>query len=395
MVGVGRGRCDPLYAAFFDLPGRRKLVDRQAADIEQTRAVVFTRGGDMTDEATETKTTIATLNDHEKTRLQHCEAVISRGLSTFITTGAALAEIRASALYRATHATWGEYLREKWGMSRQRAHQIESATVVSRILRDADTSTQVDAPTIVQPETERQTRPLVRLKDEPEAAKTAWERAVHEADGMPTPAQVDNAVKAVEAELAERPGKRPADRAHAALTSNESCEWWTPKRYVDAARAAMGGAIDLDPASCAEANETVGATRYYTRADDGLSQQWHGRVWLNCPRSKHDPQSRSHAVWVRHLLTEFALKRVTAAVTIVNVATGDPWFQPLWGHALCFCSHRVKHIDGDNSGSGKDRPTHSSVFVGVGVDEQLWVDAFRKFGTIVLPYQDGVSEVVK
>lgn len=34
------------------------------------------------------------------------------------------------------------------------------------------------------------------------------------------------------------------------------------------------GSIYLDPASCAKANETVKAHRYFTIADDGLSQPW-------------------------------------------------------------------------------------------------------------------------
>ncbi len=66
------------------------------------------------------------------------------------------------------------------------------------------------------------------------------------------------------------------------MQSSESNEWWTPEPYIEAARSVLGG-IDLDPASCAQANETVQAARYCGVADDGLKQEWKGRVWLNPP----------------------------------------------------------------------------------------------------------------
>jgi hypothetical protein len=56
-------------------------------------------------------------------------------------------------------------------------------------------------------------------------------------------------------------------------------EWGTPQEYIDAARAVMGD-IDLDPATHHEAQQRVRAETAYTRAEDGLAQPWHGRVWL-------------------------------------------------------------------------------------------------------------------
>ena len=67
-----------------------------------------------------------------------------------------------------------------------------------------------------------------------------------------------------------------------AFHSSESVEWYTPAPIVEAARRVMGG-IDLDPASNPIANTTVRAAHFYGRDDDGLSQAWHGCVWLNPP----------------------------------------------------------------------------------------------------------------
>src|SRR5262249_31538221 len=84
------------------------------------------------------------------------------------------------------------------------------------------------------------------------------------------------ALRAPAADRGEPPG--PAANPLAALHSCQSTEWFTPAAYLEAAREVLG-AIDLDPASCPQAQEAVRAAHYFTAADDGLSRPWHGRVW--------------------------------------------------------------------------------------------------------------------
>lgn len=152
-------------------------------------------------------------------------------------------------------------------------------------------------------------------------------------------------------------------------------EWYTPARYLDAARVVLGG-IDLDPASSPAANEAVRAATIYTSADDGLSQSWKGRVWLN------PPYGDLPGKFVAKLLEEVDAGHVSAAIALVNAhCTDTGWFQPLWSHALCFTNHRI-----DFESAGRDKTstsTHGSVFVYVGNEPSVFAERFAEFGAVV------------
>jgi hypothetical protein len=67
-------------------------------------------------------------------------------------------------------------------------------------------------------------------------------------------------------------------------TGNE--EWHTRKKYINLAREVFGGKIDVDPASSDLAQQTVQATTYFTKDNDGLKQEWHGHTRLNPPTGR-------------------------------------------------------------------------------------------------------------
>jgi phage N-6-adenine-methyltransferase len=165
-----------------------------------------------------------------------------------------------------------------------------------------------------------------------EAIKTAFQWLQEEAvtvgiDSEPTPAD------ATETPVSLRDGY-------------DSDEWYTPDEIIRTAHHVMGS-IDLDPATCELAQTVVQAATYFTRVDNGLSQPWHGSVWLNPPYSA--PQA-----WIDKLFSELAAARCQQAIVLVNNATETAWFQRLLTESklVCFPARRLAFWRHDHSNVG-------------------------------------------
>lgn len=158
------------------------------------------------------------------------------------------------------------------------------------------------------------------------------------------------------------------------LKSSVHVEWYTPARYIDAARDVMGD-IDLDPASSDLANDVVQAAEYFTEDDDGLAQDWKGRVWLNPPYGK------GTGLFATKLQGEYDAGRVTAAVLLINAYGFDSdWFQPFWDHTLCFTDHRIVFYSPHRESGG---PANGNLFVYLGSEPERFGEVFGAFGFIV------------
>jgi DNA N-6-adenine-methyltransferase (Dam) len=167
--------------------------------------------------------------------------------------------------------------------------------------------------------------------------------------------------------------------------SSESNEWYTPERYIEAAREVLAE-IDLDPASCEQANEVVQATMYFTNEMDGLSPPWHGRVFLNPPYGRTAGRSNQEA-WSQRLIDQHTKGNVTSAILLVNAEPGTKWFQPLWGYGMCFTDHRIRFY---TKGGERNAPTHSNCFVYLPPRNDLgaytrFPDVFERFGAVIDP----------
>jgi DNA N-6-adenine-methyltransferase Dam len=157
----------------------------------------------------------------------------------------------------------------------------------------------------------------------------------------------------------------------------KSNEWYTPSKYVEAARDVMGG-IDLDPASCELANLTVRATMFYTKEQNGLMQPWYGRVWLNPPYGRTSHPSKSlQGCFIEKLLIEPIEQ---AIVLLMGNAIYRNYGEGLWDYPFCFLRGELtfrKHQQGTSASH-----MFGTLFVYIGPYEQSFIDVFSRFGTV-------------
>jgi hypothetical protein len=163
--------------------------------------------------------------------------------------------------------------------------------------------------------------------------------------------------------------------------SRDSDSWNTPTRYLDAARRALGGAIDLDPYTSLAANVRVGAALTFTAAEPAPpGTQWPlvDTVWMNPPYSGALVLQASS-----QLVAAYQAKRFQRAVVLVNNATDTRFFNLLLREAaaVCFTEGRIafENVDGKRI-SGN---TRGQAFFWFGKDCQAFADEFARFGPVM------------
>jgi hypothetical protein len=339
--------------------------------------------------------TIPAAKEHS---LAELEAVIERGLATFIEVGEALREIRDARLYRETHSTFEAYCRERWGWTRQHVNrQIAAAQIIPYL-----------EPTGSIPSMERQARELAAIRD-PDEQIEVWREVQRRSDQITAEeikrvklqrqlalqaeaAQTDPAslsplqpLQGILSEHDQQEGsvlprlhfsERRPDLAgfHAVASSSTSPEWYTPAEVLGAVTEVLGD-IDLDPCSNSHEQPNVPATHLYTRADYGLLQPWAGRVYLNPPYGEAVRQ------WVDRLVQEVAAGHVSEGILLVKAATDTEWFDTLWDHAtrLCFWHGRLTFSGPEAAGDCAPFP---SVLAYFGPRPERFEEVFSRFGAV-------------
>jgi hypothetical protein len=127
-------------------------------------------------------------------------------------------------------------------------------------------------------------------------------------------------------------------------TQTTSDDYYTPAWVFEA----LGLTFDLDVCAPPGGVLWVPASRYFTKADDGLSQPWEGRVWMNPPYSDPTP-------WVER----FVLHR--DGICLVPSSNGR-WQDLLWKavDGICLGEPSLQFVG--SLGAGIPRRTFFAAF---------------------------------
>lgn len=161
-----------------------------------------------------------------------------------------------------------------------------------------------------------------------------------------------------------------AKQSLAVMSSSQSVEWYTPAAIVASVREVLGP-IELDPASCAVANTTVGAERFYTKELDGLLQPWQSTtLYLN------PPYGAAIQPWIERLVDQYESGSIGAAIALVPARVDTQWWWRLRHYPVCFLAGRLRFSNAQNSA-----PFPCAVFY-LGRDEDRFISVFGALGLV-------------
>ncbi|HWT92514.1 MAG TPA: DNA N-6-adenine-methyltransferase [Solirubrobacteraceae bacterium] len=129
------------------------------------------------------------------------------------------------------------------------------------------------------------------------------------------------------------------------LDVGSSVEWYTPPEIFEA----LGLSFNIDACAPPGGVPWVPAKRSFSRADDGLAQEWRGRVWVN------PPYGRGIEKWMQKLSAH------GDGIALVHSRTDTRWWQAALTEAtaICFIRSRVRFVNGrtgEQIGPGSPMP---------------------------------------
>ena len=115
------------------------------------------------------------------------------------------------------------------------------------------------------------------------------------------------------------------------MFSSKTCEWATPQEFFDRLNAEFK--FTLDPCASAENHK---CDKYYTKAEDGLIQDWSGETVFCNP-----PYGREIGRWVCKCFHEVFDGKCPCAVMLLPARTDTRWF-----HDYIYNKAEIRFIPG-------------------------------------------------
>ena len=161
-----------------------------------------------------------------------------------------------------------------------------------------------------------------------------------------------------------------------ALTSTTGTRhdcWNTPIEFVgDVVK--FFGTIDLDPCCNDRDNPNVPALNYYTENDNGLAQDWHGKVFMNHPYSNSKE-------WVPYAALQYESGNAEELVLLIKLDVSTKWWKSVSKYPWIAINKRMKF------GDGKGASPFQSAIIYLGKDLDGFNKVFGKYGTLYVPYR--------
>ncbi len=120
--------------------------------------------------------------------------------------------------------------------------------------------------------------------------------------------------------------------------NSTSTDWYTPPWIFER----LNLRFELDPCQPPDGISWIPAEKFYSIHDNGLTQVWNGKVWLNPPYGKYT------AKWLARMHEH------RNGVALVFSRTDCKWFHDYIAKsdAILFLKSRVKFVDGFNISKG-------------------------------------------
>jgi hypothetical protein len=170
------------------------------------------------------------------------------------------------------------------------------------------------------------------------------------------------------------------------MFSSDDNEHYTPIPLLFSCVDFYGGMIDLDPCSNSRVLPNTPALMHYTQAEDGLKQNWWGRVFVN------PPYGNALKEWSQKARNEYTSGNCSEVLFLAPSRTETGWYRELIGFDRLNFNSRLKFQNPKNNGNSAPFP---SVMFYLGKRHQAFTDTFTPWGEVLRPQAPSRKEYMR